>query len=224
MSIEWKTPVVVFGVKDLAQLAKYYLDTDSHYRVIAFTVDRKYLPEPATYLGLPVVPFEELEKHYPPDSCYFFAPITGQGMNKVRERVYLEGKAKGYKFVSYVSSKATIFNTQVGENCFIFEDNTIQPFVTIGNNVVIWSGCHLGHHSIISDHVFFTSHVVLSGHCKVGPYSWFGVNSTIRDGLNIAEGSLIAMGACLTKDTESYGLYMGIPAKKMEKSSLGANP
>jgi len=66
---------------------------------------------------------------------------------------------------------------------------------------------------------------VLSGHCNVERYSWFGVNSTVRDGLHIAEGTLVAMGASLTKDTEPYGVYMGLPAKKIEgKTSLEANP
>ena len=65
----------------------------------------------------------------------------------------------------------------VGENSFILEANTLQPFVNIGNDVVLWSGNHIGHHSIISDHVFFTSHVVLSGNCVVGSNCFLGVNS-----------------------------------------------
>ena len=89
----------------------------------------------------------------------------------------------------------------IGDNCFILEDNTIQLFTTIGNNVVMWSGNHIGHHSVIKDHVFFASHLVLSGHCIVEPFSFLGVNSTIRDGIHIAEGSLIAMSASIVKDT-----------------------
>jgi acetyltransferase-like isoleucine patch superfamily enzyme len=72
---------------------------------------------------------------------------------------------------------------------------------------------------VIKDHVLFTSHVVLSGHCIVESYSFFGVNATIRDGLHIAEGSLIAMGACVIRDTEPWGIYKGNPAKKGEGSS-----
>jgi len=216
--------VVVFGVKDLAQLAKYYLDTDSVHKVVSFTVNRQYMPESKEFEGLPVVPFEEVTDHYPTDSYKFFAPMTGAGMNKRRENVYISAKQKGYEFISYISSKATVCHNQIGENCFILEDNTLQPFTSIGNNVVMWSGNHIGHHGSIGDHSFFTSHVVLSGHCKVEPYSWFGVNATIRDGLTIAEGSLIAMGALLTKNTEKWSAYMGVPAKKLEKGSLEVNP
>lgn len=207
--------VIIFGVLDTAELAHYYLSKDSEHEVIAFTVSKEYLTQ-ERFHGLPVVPFEDLEKMYPPSEFKLFAPMTGKGMNKIREGIYLSGKKKGYDYISYVSSKATVCDNEIGENCFILEDNTLQPFTTIGNNVVLWSGNHIGHHGRIDDHVFFTSHVVLSGHCHVKPYSFFGVNATIRDYLTIEKGSLIAMSASVTKDTEEWGIYMGNPAKRLE--------
>lgn len=69
----------------------------------------------------------------------------------------------------------------MGDNCFVFENQTIQPFVKIGNDVIIWSGNHIGHHSMIGDHCFISSHVVISGNVKIEPYCFLGVNSSIRD-------------------------------------------
>lgn len=211
--------VVVFGVLDTSELAHFYLRYDSEHEVVAFTVNEEFLKE-NKFKGLPVVAFEEVEQFFSPDDYLFFAPMTGRGMNKNREKIYLEAKAKGYRFISYISSKATVFpETEIGENCFILEDNTLQPFTRIGNNVVMWSGNHIGHHGTIHDHVFFTSHVVMSGHCEIGSYSFFGVNSTIRDFIKIAKGTLVAMSASITKNTEPWGVYIGNPAKKIAKPS-----
>lgn len=208
--------VIIFGLLDTAELAHYYLENDSEHQVVAFAVSREYL-DVKEFRGLPVIAFEDIEKLYPPREYMLFAPMTAKKMNKLREKVYNEGKAKGYGFITYISSKATVCNNEIGENCFILEDNTIQPFTKIGNNVVLWSGNHIGHHSIIKDHVFFTSHVVLSGHCIVEPNCFFGVNATIRDYSHLAKGSLIAMGASLTKqETEEWSIYVGNPAKKLE--------
>jgi sugar O-acyltransferase (sialic acid O-acetyltransferase NeuD family) len=214
--------VVVFGLKDFASLAHFYLTHDSNHEVVGFTVDREFLGETTEFEGKPVVAFEEVESLYPPSEFQFFAPMSHRGMNRARESVFHKAKAKGYALISYVSSKATTFpGLAVGENCLILEDNTIQPFVTIGDNVVLWSGNHLGHHSSIGDHVFFTSHVVLSGHCKVESHVFIGVNATIRDGLTIGEATLVAMGACLTRDTEPWSVYKGNPARKAELRSDG---
>jgi len=212
--------VIIFGVQDFAQLANFYLQHDSEHEVVAFSVNREYLPDDKSFEGLPVVAFENVEQSYAPADFKFFAPMSPRRMNRLREHIYRQIKEKGYELISYISSKATLFRgTSIGDNCFILEDNTIQPFASIGNNVILWSGNHIGHHSIIKDHVSFTSHVVLSGHCVVEPFSFFGVNSTVRDGIHIAEGSLIGMAAAVTADTEPWGVYKGNPAKKGETLS-----
>ncbi len=212
--------VVIFGLQDFAQLASFYLQQDSEHEVVAFSVHQQYLPAELEFEGLPIVTFEAVEKTFPPSDFSFFAPMSARKMNRLRASVYQQIKSKGYRLISYISSRATIYSrSQIGDNCFILEDNTVQPFTSIGNNVVLWSGNHIGHHSVIKDHVTFTSHVVLSGHCLVEPYSFFGVNATIRDGVHIAEGSFIAMSAAITKDTEPWGVYKGNPATKGTVSS-----
>ena len=212
--------VIIFGTTLSAELAHFYLKHDSEHQVVAFTVEQEYLNQDR-YKELPVVAWETIQETYPASDFMLFAPITERQMNRVRERIYNEGKQKGYNFISYISSKATIFpEAQIGENCFILEDNTIQPFTTIGNNCVLWSGNHIGHHGTIKDHVFFTSHVVLSGRCIVGNNCFLGVNVTIRDGCELGEGTLIAMGANLTKQkTEPWSIWKGNPAEAAKISS-----
>jgi sugar O-acyltransferase (sialic acid O-acetyltransferase NeuD family) len=220
-----KNKVIIFGTKDLADLAHYYLLRDTEYEIVGFTTHKDYISEKFfsprnSVKKYPIIPFDDIEKTFPPNDYLLFAPMTGVKMNSLRKKIYEEGKSKGYQFISYISPKATICDNIIGENCFILEDNTIQPFTSIGNNVVMWSGNHIGHHSFIEDHVFFTSQVVLSGHCHVKERAWFGINSSIRDFTTIGEGSLIAMGSLITKSTEENSFYMGVPAKKQDKKAI----
>lgn len=210
--------VVIFGAGDIAQLAHYYLTKDSKHPVAGFTVDRAYLKSPS-FCGLPVVPFDEVGKRFPSNKFNMFVAISYADVNKLRAAKYREAKQKGYELISYVSSKATVWNSEIGDNCFIFEDNTLQPFSKIGNNVTLWSGNHIGHHSEIGDHCFITSHVVVSGGVKVGPYSFIGVNSTLRDHVTIGAECVIGAGSLVLKDTDQGGIYTGSPAKKQEKPS-----
>ncbi len=212
--------VVIFGVKDFASLAHFYLRHDSPHLVVAFTVHREYLTESREFEGLPVVPFEELEASFPPSAAAAFAPMSHKRMNRVRQEIFAAFKSRGYQLLSYVSSRATHFpDTQIGENCFVLEDNTIQPFASIGDNVVMWSGNHIGHHSVVRDHAFITSHVVISGHCDVGPNSFLGVNATIKDQVTLAEGTLVGMGAIIGKNTEPWSLYKADATRASKVSS-----
>lgn len=211
--------VLIFGVNDTAQLAHWYLRTDSPHEVVAFCVDRDWLPESGAFDGLPVVAFEDVLSPYPPGRFAFLAPMTAADMNRARAGVYERIHAAGYDCISYVSSRATVLTDRIGDNCFILEDNTIQPFVEIGDNVVLWSGNHVGHHGRIRDHAFVTSHAVISGHCDIGAYSFLGVNCTLRDGLTLAEGTFVAMAAALTHDTEAWHAYAGVPARDLGRPS-----
>lgn len=191
--------VVIFGVGQIAELAYFYLTNDSSHKIIAFTVDKEYLAK-VKFKGLPVVPFEDIENIYAPEEAKLFMPISYKKVNKIRADRYLKAKEKGYSFISYISPRSTYYNTPVGENCFIFENNVIQPFTEIGNNVIMWSGNHLGHHSKIGDHCFIASHVVVSGGVVIKPYCFIGVNATIRDNITVGAESVVGAGSLILQN------------------------
>jgi sugar O-acyltransferase (sialic acid O-acetyltransferase NeuD family) len=202
--------VIVFGVSQWAELAHFYLTHDSPHEVVAFTLDRDYI-EADSYKDLPIVPFNAVEQQFPPEEYVMFIPMSFKRMNHVRAEKYADAKRRGYQLISYVSSKATIWpGFSCGDNCFIFEDNTIQPYVSIGNNVVMWSGNHIGHHTVIKDHVMITSHVVISGCCTIEPFCFFGVNATVRDETVIARETLVGMGVTILKDTKEFEVYKAL--------------
>jgi sugar O-acyltransferase (sialic acid O-acetyltransferase NeuD family) len=202
-------PVVIFGVGSFAQVAAAYLDRDSPYEVIAYTVDSAYV-ESDTFAGLPVVAFEEIEREHPSDRVEILVATGFRGVNTVRQEIYERCKSLGYSFVSYVSSKAMVMSdAPVGENTFVFEANVIQPFVEIGSNVVLWSGNHIGHHSRIADHCFIASHAVISGHVSIGENCFVGVNATLRDGITIAPRCVIGAGALVLADQEEGTVLAG---------------
>lgn len=214
-----KTPLVIFGIGDFAQLAHYYFNQSSNYEVVAFTVDAIYRKE-LSFCDLPVIAFEEILEHYPPQQCSVFVALGYAKLNAVRKEKYLMAKSMGYSMASYISPQASIFNEdRIGDNCFIFEDNTIQPFVTIGNNVTLWSGNHIGHHSTIKDHCFIASHAVISGGVEIGEQCFIGVNATLRDHIKIGHKCVIGAGALILADADPEGVYVGTATERSKVPS-----
>jgi sugar O-acyltransferase (sialic acid O-acetyltransferase NeuD family) len=206
--------VVIFGLEQLSSLAWYVLTHDSSHEVVGFTVDSAWCRSSHLH-NLPVVPFEHLEHHFPPDKNALLIPLGWRHCNGLRARKYAEGKARGYAFVTYVSTRAMVWpDLQVGENSMIYEGAVVQPFARIGNNCILRSGCHVSHHAVIGNHVFLAAHAVVAGNATVRERCFLGLNSGIRDGVSVAPGCFIAAGALVAADTEPDGLYMGIPAKR----------
>lgn len=205
---EFKTKkLIIVGDSAFAEIAYEYFDADSDFEVVAFTVEKGFLKKSEMF-GLPIVPFEEIEHIFDPASHYVYVATVYTQLNRLRTRLAAAAKLKGYRLASYVSSRAFVWrNVKFGEHCFIFEDNTLQPFVRVGNNVVMWSGNHIGHHSLVGDNCFLASQVVISGFCEIGENSFIGVNATLANNVALGKDNWIGPNTAIMKSTEVGALF-----------------
>lgn len=212
--------LIIVGTGEFGQIAYEYFTFDSYYEVVGFAVESKYKDKDKLY-EKPVVEFERIKEYYPPEKYDVFVAITYPKLNRARTRIFHQVKEMGYHCASYISSHAFVWhNVEIGENTFIFEDNTIQFHAKIGDNVILWSGNHIGHGSVIEDHCWFTSHDVISGFCHVGKSCFIGVNVSVGDRVTIAEDVVLGAGSVTVKDLPEKGrVYIGSPAKPINKTS-----
>jgi sugar O-acyltransferase (sialic acid O-acetyltransferase NeuD family) len=208
--------LIIIGDSAFAEIAFEYFSVDTDYTVVAFAVERTYLTKRELF-GLPVVAFEDLADLYAPERHAFFAALVYTEGNRLRARLYRTAKEMGFEPASYVSPRAFVWrNAVIGEHVFVFEDNVIQPFVRIGDNVVLWSGNHIGHHSSIGADTFVSSHVVVSGFVNVGASSFLGVNSTMVNNISVGDDCILGAGALVLRDvppgTTVVGTWHGLPS------------
>lgn len=201
-------PIVVFGAGEIAQIADFYFNYDKAFEVAAFVVDDVYR-NAEQFCDRPLVALSQLANSYPSTKFGAFVALSYAQMNKVRASKCDALRSMGYDLVTYLSPRASCFTKNIGWNCFILEDNTIQPFVTVGNNVTLWSGNHIGHHSTICENTFISSHVVVSGGVTIGRNCFIGVNSTLRDHIKVGDETLVGAGVYLNKDTAPQSVYKG---------------
>ena len=205
--------LIIFGLGDFAEIAMEYFDKDSEFEVVGFSVEKEYLRSTQN-LGLPVYEFETLDSKINVSEHYFFAALLYTNMNDVRTRIINDAARKGFRLASYISSNAFVWDPEkIAEHCFIFENNTIQPFVKIERNCILWSGNHIGHHSIIEENSFISSQVVISGAVRIGANCFIGVNSTISNTVTIGSRSWLSLGSVVTKNVPEGSLVLTQPSK-----------
>ena len=221
--MEKRERLILIGTGAFAQVAYEYFTHDSPYEVVAFAVEREYLGDPEL-MGVPVIAYEDIADHYAPADHHFFVAITYFGLNKVRARLYQKTRELGYRAASYVSPEAFVWkNVELGEHCFVFEKAVIQPFATVGDNVIFWSGCFIGHHSKIASHCFVAAHSAINGTATVGEYSFLGSNSIIANHVNVAENCIISAGSHVMSDVEPDQIVLGTWRKKTLTSTSRLN-
>ena len=221
--------VIIFGTGGGSELARRILSEDSEHTVVGCVVDDEYLPD-SVLDGLDVVGLSDVAANYPPSEVKAFVPLGFGGMNDFRREKYLAMKALSYPFVTYVhSSNMLPPGTVIGENCMILQHQCINPEVEIGDNVIIWGGCHLGDRSAIGSHSWLSAHVCINGDVNIGANSFLGSNCTISHGLNVARRNFIGANALITKDTEEDAVHvvegtpaLGINSRRFMKAIVGA--
>ena len=212
--------VILFGCGRGADVAYRYLTRDSDHEICGFTVEADY-GTTDTFKGLPVVSFEEVETHFPPDDYKMFILLGYQEMNHLRANKYLSAKRKGYDFVSYVSSQIyTLEPLKVGENCFIMENQSINLDVEIGNNVVMWSCNHIGDRTVIGDHTWFSSHITIAGEVTIGNYCFLGINASISNHVELGDETFVGAASFIANSTEKSSIYVQSSAKLVGRDSL----
>ena len=204
--------LVIFGIANFAEIAHYYFSNDSEYEVVAFTVDTAYVKE-LSFQKLPVVPFETVEEHFPPDDHDLFIAMGFHKVNQTRAKKFAQAQAKNYHLASFISSKADVApDLQIGANTMIMERACIQPFVKIGDNTIIWSTCRIGFHGNIGNHCWLVC-PILGESVTVADYTFIGLNATIAPCVSIGKSNIIGAGALILNDTQDHQIYKGHPSQ-----------
>ena len=215
-------PIVILGSGELAQLAHFYFTHDAGRQVVAFAVDQARLDAPLCQ-GLPLVAYEELTQLYPPPLHQVFVAIGYTQLNAVRAQRCAALRQAGYALATYVSSRASVWpDLKIGGNCMVMEGNCLQPFVTLGEGVIMFASSVISHHVELGDHCFIGSEVTLCGGVKVGARSFIGANATVREHLRVGQDCLIGAGALILKDAADGSGYLvagtpdsGIPSRRL---------
>ena len=202
--MEKSKKIIIYGIGKLAEYVSYVFENDSEYEVVAFCVEENFFNEnQTTQLGLPILIFENISIKYDPNNYSMFIAV---GNNDVRERIYNESKAQGYSLANYISSKAETWpNLIMGDNTFIGEGSTIQPFVALQKNVIMFSS-NIGHHCNIGNHILISGGY-LAGNVTVGDYTFIGLNATINQNVIIGKYNIIGVGSNISKNTQDDSVY-----------------
>jgi sugar O-acyltransferase (sialic acid O-acetyltransferase NeuD family) len=205
-------PLILLGCGNFAQTAHYYFARDSDYQVVAFTVDAEFL-EQDSFLGLPVVPFEEVEKRFAPSTHHLFVAMGLREVNRRRAAKLAEAEAKGYTMASYVSSRAIVpAELKAGPNTWIMENAHVHPFATIGRNAIIWGSSAVGVKSQIGDHCWISGAIV-GDSVTVGEGTFLGLGSVIASFVTVGKHNLIGAGALVLKNTQDEQIYPGLASE-----------
>lgn len=200
--------LVLIGTSSLAPQTLDFIERYQLFDVIGFTVNKAYIKEPV-FLGKPVFPIEELDKHIDKESVKLFSTVTWYNyLNRERKKIFDELKGMGYKFANLISPHALVYTNDIGEGNWIHDFAHIGHGVQIGDDNVFRMKCVIGHDSVIGNHNFFGVDSLVGGHDYFGDCSFIGLAALIHNRVVVGNKCVIGGGATVKRDLPDFSLVV----------------
>ena len=198
--------LVIFSPKDFGRLLKFYIDTDDSRKVVAFTANKEYLNQDE-FCGLNVIPFEELDKLYPPEENDILIGVGNSNMNDNRKKIFEMCKNKGYGIANYIHSSSIVYTDDMGEGNIVLERSIIYPFTKIGDGNLFWDNVLITHDCEVGNFNTFSGSTAC-GYVKIGNNCFFGRNSILKEHIKVDDYTLVGAGSFVDFDTREQDVIV----------------
>ena len=167
--------------------------------------------------GLPVISIEDFLNI---SGHLYYNIAVGNGHTREAMSKKINGKAN---VLPIYSPQSMVLDANIiGEGSLLCPNTMITSNTKIGRFFQANIYSYVAHDCVIGDFVTFAPGVHCNGRVHIGDYAYIGTNAVIREGSNdkplrIGAGSIVGMGAVVTKDVPDGATVIGNPAKLMNK-------
>ncbi|WP_158751032.1 putative colanic acid biosynthesis acetyltransferase [Acidobacterium sp. S8] len=146
-------------------------------------------------------------------------------------------------FHAWRASLLRLFGARLGPTCHIYPKARIwapwnlicEDRVSVADDAELYnpSPLYMGSHCIVSQGAYLCgatheyddpSFRLVHFPMRLGAYSWICARAAVNPGVNVGDGAILALGAIATRDLDPFGIYAGIPARKIKERSRNAVP
>ena len=159
--------IFIIGTTEYSFMIHSMIEQEKQYEVVGHTVNEKYIEENEDICkkkGTRLYAFEKLHDFvYSNDRVNVVNTVGYSNMNQMRQKMYEQCRALGYRSVNYISNRAVCFSEIHGSGNIIFPGAYIGTNVDMGNNNVVYAGSVLTHDIIVGDHNFIAANSTVGG-------------------------------------------------------------
>lgn len=214
-----KQPVLVYGVGGSAREVAWFLDDSCHpdYSVVGY-IDQVRTRTGPWVDSRPIYSLDEAELRQP-EAVYALALGYPDDKREVAEEL----ARRGLKTPAIIHPNCSVSpRTSIADGAIVYAGCQITVDVQVGSFVHLNLNCTISHDVSIGDYSTLSPGVNVAGAVNIGKNVFVGIGASICNGtasspLEIADGCVIAAGACVTSSTEPYMLYAGVPAKAKKR-------
>jgi sugar O-acyltransferase (sialic acid O-acetyltransferase NeuD family) len=179
---------------------------------IGFLDDRRDLWG-QTFLGVPVLGGIPDWKNIEYDEI-----IVAIGANATRKHFFQLLQNQGCSFAIARHPMAVVApDVRIAASSMIVAGAIVNPGATIGEAVILNTGCTVDHHNQIGNYAHIAPGAHLGGEVEVGEGVLIGIGATVMPRKRIGAWSIIGAGALVCQNVPDRSVVIGVPGKVIRK-------
>jgi len=199
--------IVVFGIGNMGHTISYYIEKWKIAEICGYTVDKEYI-NAKKFLNKPIVAFDDVVNHFPPEEFAAFVAMGYQDLNSIRTLKFNILKSLSYEMINVINPGLTT-GLEAGSNCLVIPGHeSLEPSVTLGDNVYIWGSSSVSHFVNIKSNTWISNGGIIGGKTEVGENCFIGLNVTINDNLKIGKNCLIGSASLVSKNLDDEAVVI----------------
>ncbi len=141
--------------------------------------------------------------------------VLAIGYKHLEQRLGIFSRFQGkIPFLTWVHPSSYVdASCRLGEGVVVLAGCVLDVNVHVGDVAFLNVSCTVAHDSVIGRNSFLAPRTTVAGFCSIGESNFLGIGTVVRDNITTCANTQTGAGAVVCKNTESSGLYLGLPAK-----------
>lgn len=206
--------VILIGAGGLAREVVALLEGSQEYKPTGLLDDNEALYG-TDIGGLPVLgSVDSVGDHG--DADILVCTGSGRSRRAIVDRLHRMG-VDDSRYATVVAPDVQISSdSSVGVGSIILAGSVLTASVTVGRHNVLMPHAVCTHDNQLGDYVTLCAGVALGGHVVVAHEAYLGMNSSVRQHVQIGESAVLGMGSVLLTDVPADEIWAGNPARNIK--------
>lgn len=157
-----------------------------------------------------------VDRYIKDPDVYFFYSLISVKLNFKFLHKLIDLKIPKERFATIIHPTAVISKfAKIGYGTCIQPFVSVGPNVIIGNHVQIYAQSLIGHGSILEDYTYVANNACIGADVHLQEGAYLGTNSTSLEFVKFGKWSITGIGAVVLKDVPDYAKMVGNPARQI---------
>lgn len=150
-------------------------------------------------------------------ALHYLVAVGQVGVSPLRSRLFARLRERGLRLATVQAATAVVSgHASIGAGSIVMHQAVVNFGAVVGENCIVNTAAIVEHDAIVGEHCHIATRAVVNGGARIGAGTMIGSAAVVLQGVSIAPGVVVGAGAVVTRNIDTPGTWVGMPARRLE--------